>query len=99
MIASLLLLLPAFVWFISLGIFLKFLSKEEPEVYQELNFFKALRKGGEEDAVKLLAFFWYQKHQKIGGKVALAGKILNIAFVLCVITGLVIAWLGWTGRI
>lgn len=96
---SLLFISPAIAWFFALGIFLKILSKEEPEAYQELNFFKALRKDGEDDAAKTLAFFWYQKHQTLGSKVALAGKALNVVFILCVIAMFVIFWFGWTGRI
>lgn len=94
-----LLLTPAIAWLVSLGVFLTILNKEEPEIYRQLGLCATLFKGKEDDAARVLAFFWYQKHQRLGGKVALAGKVLNVIFVLCVIAMLVIFWFGWTGKI
>lgn len=94
-----LLLTPAVAWFLSLGIFLIILKSECPEAYRELNLISSLIKGKEDDAARTLSFFWHQKHQRLGGKVALAGKVLTVIFILCVIAMLVIFWFGWTGHI
>ncbi len=94
-----LLLMPALAWFIALGVVLIVIKAERPEIYRELNLLGSLFKGREDDAARALSFFWHQKHQRLGGKVALAGKALNVIFILCIISMLVIFWLGWAGRI
>lgn len=96
---SLLLLTPAISWLLSLAIFLTILKAEYPEAYRELNLISALFKGKEDDAARTLSFFWHQKHQRLGRKVALAGKVLNVIFILCVIAMVVIFWFGWAGRV
>lgn len=96
---SFLLLTPAIAWFLSLAIFLTILKAECPEAYRELNLISALLKGKEDDAARTLSFFWHQKHQRLGRKVALAGKVLNVIFILCVIAMVVIFWFGWAGRV
>ncbi len=90
---------PAILWFLSLIGFLTVFKKERPEVYHELSLLDFFRRKESDDAARVINFFWYQKHLKLGGKTALAGMALNIVFCFCVIYMFVVLWLGWTGRI
>jgi len=94
-----LLLPPITLWFFSLGVFLITLKKERPGIYSELGIASFFKKKHSDDAARIIDFFWHQKHQRLDGKTALAGKILTATFYLCIIYMLVILWLGWIGRI
>ena len=92
-------ILPIVIWFIFLGLFLIILRKEHPKKYDELNIFYSLFKGRQEDAIKIISFFWQQEHQSLGGQTASAGKALNIIFLLICIVYVCIFWLGASGKL